>query len=78
MWEYLVAYSSDFSFEKDIEDSLDELGQEGWELVSVSGSIFYFKRKKSVENVRPHVKRNVSRWRSRDYRLGKVLKELED
>jgi len=51
MWEYLVAYSSDFSFEKDIEDSLDELGQEGWELVSVSGSIFYFKRKKSVENV---------------------------
>lgn len=41
-WEYLVTQLNRETF-KD-EDRLNELGQSGWELVSVDNGIAYFKR----------------------------------
>jgi hypothetical protein len=42
-WEYYVIGSMDPA---SIQTSLDEAGEDGWELVAVSGAFYYFKRPK--------------------------------
>lgn len=44
-WEYLVCNRHDLPY-LDVESSLKELGEDGWELVSVSHNKYYFKRPK--------------------------------
>ena len=47
-WEYLVCDVGLDNEPKELERKLNEIGSEGWELVSVDwrGSVFIFKRKK--------------------------------
>jgi len=43
-WEYKYYYYRG-DYRKNIEQNLNELGQQGWELVCVQGGSFYFKRR---------------------------------
>ena len=43
-WTYLKVFLSDMYEENDSDMTLDKLGEEGWELVSVDKNVFYFKK----------------------------------
>jgi hypothetical protein len=47
MWEYKVEYIGDHSTHAPLEDHLNQLGAEGWELIGLFYRNAYFKRKKN-------------------------------
>ena len=53
MFEYFVGYYDPFPMGKENPVSrveyLNNMGEEGWELVSIENNLFYFKREKQPE-----------------------------